>query len=44
MALERMGMNQLEFLPVVSRADVHKLQRIVTLNDVLGAHGVSPRT
>ena len=40
-ALERMGANQLEILPVVSRADVHKLEGIVTLRDVLDAYGVS---
>jgi chloride channel protein, CIC family len=40
-ALERMGANQLEILPVVSRADVHKLEGIVTLRDVLDSYGVS---
>ena len=43
LALERMGANQIEILPVVSRADVHKLEGIVTLGDVLNAYGVSPR-
>ncbi len=43
LALERMGTNQLEILPVVNRADVHKLEGIVTLHDVLKAYGVSPR-
>ena len=42
LALERMGENQLELLPVVSRADVHKLEGIVTLRDVLDSYGVSP--
>jgi len=42
LALERMGENQLEILPVVSRADVHKLEGIVTLRDVLDAYGVNP--
>jgi CIC family chloride channel protein len=42
-ALERMGTNQLDILPVVSRADIHKLQGIVTLPDVLESYGVSPR-
>ncbi len=42
LALERMGANQLDILPVVSRADVHKLEGIVTLRDVLDAYGVSP--
>lgn len=41
-ALERMGANQLEILPVVSRADVHKLEGIVTLRDVLDSYGISP--
>jgi CIC family chloride channel protein len=41
LALERMGANQLEILPVVNRADVHKLEGIVTLRDVLDAYGVS---
>jgi len=41
-ALERMGANQLEILPVVSRADVHKLEGIVTLRDVLDLYGISP--
>jgi CIC family chloride channel protein len=41
-ALDRMGANQVEILPVVSRADVHKLDGIVTLRDVLDSYGVSP--
>jgi len=41
LALERMGTNQIDILPVVSRADVHKLVGIVTLHDVLGSFGVS---
>jgi predicted transcriptional regulator len=40
-ALERMGANGIEILPVVNRADVHKLEGIVTLRDVLDAYGVS---
>jgi CIC family chloride channel protein len=40
LALERMGTNQIEILPVVSRADVHKLEGIVTLRDILTAYGV----
>ncbi len=39
MALERMGATQLDVLPVVSRADVHKLEGVVTLPDVLNAYG-----
>jgi chloride channel protein, CIC family len=41
LALERMGANQIEILPVVNRADVHKLEGIVKLHDVLDAYGVS---
>ena len=40
LALERLGRNQLEILPVVNRADIHKLEGIVTLRDVLDAYGV----
>ena len=43
LALDRMGANQIEVLPVVSRADVHKLEGILTLRDVLDSYGVSPR-
>ena len=41
LALERMGTNQIDILPVVSRADVHKLEGIVTLRDVLDSYGVN---
>jgi CIC family chloride channel protein len=41
LALERLGANKLEILPVVNRADIHKLEGIVTLRDVLDAYGVS---
>jgi CIC family chloride channel protein len=40
LALERLGAAQLDALPVVSRADVHKLEGIVTLQDVLDSYGV----
>lgn len=40
-ALERMGTNHLDILPVVNRADVHKLEGVVTLRDVLQAYGVA---
>ena len=43
LALERMGANQIEILPVVNRADVHKLEGIVTLRDVLGCVRCEPR-
>jgi chloride channel protein, CIC family len=41
LALERMGENQIEILPVVNRANIHKLEGIVTLRDVLDAYGVN---
>src|SRR5882757_6784368 len=40
LALEHMGVNQFEILPVVGRANVHELRGIVTLRDVLDAYGV----
>jgi predicted transcriptional regulator len=43
LALERMGTNHVEILPVVSRADVHKLEGVVSLRDVLDSYGVRPR-
>ena len=41
LALQRMGANQIEMLPVVNRANVHKVEGVVTLRDVLNAYGVS---
>ena len=38
-ALERMGAAGVDALPVVSRADVHKLEGIVALQDVLKFYG-----
>jgi len=43
LALDRMGANQLDLLPVVSRANVHQLEGIVTLQDVLGLYGVGSK-
>jgi CIC family chloride channel protein len=40
LALERMSKYRLDVLPVVHRADIHKLEGIVTLSDVLGAYGI----
>jgi len=40
LALERMGAFQVNALPVVSRADIHKLEGIVTIKDVLALYGV----
>ena len=38
-ALERMGVAGLDALPVVSRADVHKLEGVVALQDVMKLYG-----
>jgi len=43
-ALERMGAAGLDALPVVSRADVHKLEGIVALQDVLKFYGFAAET
>ncbi len=40
LALERMSNGHIDLLPVVSRADVHKLEGIVTLRDVLDSYGI----
>jgi CIC family chloride channel protein len=40
MALERMGASRINAIPVVSRADIHKLEGVVTLKDVLAIYGV----
>jgi chloride channel protein, CIC family len=40
-ALEHMGVNQIDSLPVVGRANVHELRGILTLRDVLNAYGVA---
>jgi CIC family chloride channel protein len=42
-ALDRMGVARLDALPVVSRANVHQLEGIVTLEDVLALYGVGPK-
>jgi CBS domain-containing protein len=36
-----MGSNQFDILPVVNRGDIHKLEGIVALRDVLTAYGVN---
>src|SRR5213080_1790799 len=41
MALDRMGASQLDLLPVVSRANVHQLRGVVTLEDILAQYGVA---
>jgi len=43
LALERMSSYHLDVLPVVNRADIHKLEGVVTLRDVLDAYGVSEK-
>jgi CIC family chloride channel protein len=43
LALDRMGATQLDILPVVSRANVHQLEGIVTLPDVLALYGVGSK-
>jgi CIC family chloride channel protein len=40
LALERMSKFRLDVLPVVHRADIHKLEGVVTLPDVLDAYGI----
>jgi chloride channel protein, CIC family len=44
LALERMGVTRLDALPVVSRANVHKLEGIITLEDVLAIYGAPTRS
>ena len=39
-ALERMSKYHLDVLPVIHRAELHKLEGVVTLSDVLDAYGV----
>jgi chloride channel protein, CIC family len=43
LALERMGSTHLDVLPIVSRANIHKLEGIVVLNDVLQFYGFAPK-
>jgi CIC family chloride channel protein len=40
LALERMSKAHVDVLPVVSRADINKLEGIVTLRDLLDSYGV----
>lgn len=40
LALDRMGASHLDLLPVVNRANVHQLEGVVTLQDVLDSYGV----
>ncbi len=41
LALERMSLYHVEVLPVIHRAEIHKLEGLVTLKDVLGSYGVN---
>jgi CIC family chloride channel protein len=43
LALERLGSNRLDLLPVVSRSNAHQLLGVVTLRDVLQIYGVGNR-
>jgi CIC family chloride channel protein len=43
LSLDRMGASQLDLLPVVSRANVHHLEGVVTLPDVLALYGVGAK-
>ncbi|HLJ26849.1 MAG TPA: chloride channel protein [Candidatus Angelobacter sp.] len=43
LALERMSNARIDILPIVSRADIHKLEGIVSLRDVLDSYGVDSR-
>jgi CIC family chloride channel protein len=42
-ALDRLGANHVDLLPVVSRANVHQLLGVVRLQDVLQAYGVTTK-
>jgi CIC family chloride channel protein len=43
-ALDRMGSAQIDLLPVVSRADLRKLEGVITLQDVLRVYGVGEKS
>jgi chloride channel protein, CIC family len=42
-ALDRMGVAQIDLLPVVSRADLHNIEGVITLQDVLTVYGVGAK-
>jgi chloride channel protein, CIC family len=44
LALERMGAAKLDALPVVSRANIHRLLGVVVLTDILNSYGVERTT
>jgi len=41
LALERMGSAGVDVVPVVSRADIHEIQGVVSLADILAKYGVA---
>ena len=41
LALERMSKYHLDVLPVIHRAEIHKLEGVVTLRDLLDSYGVN---
>lgn len=43
-ALERMSAAKLDLIPVVNRSDIHKLEGVVTLRDVLESYGIDSGT
>jgi len=43
-ALDRMGAGQVDLLPVVSRANLHHLEGVISLQDVLAIYGVGAKS
>ncbi|MFZ0594632.1 MAG: chloride channel protein [Bryobacteraceae bacterium] len=42
-ALEQMGDNSVDVVPVVSRTNIHRMAGVVTLTDILSTYGVTPK-
>jgi len=42
-ALDRMGYNRIDLLPVVSRANIRELLGVIRLQDILESYGVNPK-
>ena len=40
--LAEMGRKRLDLLPVVSRVDIHQLEAVVTVSDLIRAYGIAP--
>jgi CBS domain-containing protein len=40
LAMERLGESKFDLLPVVSRADLHQLEGVLLLHDVLDSYGI----